>query len=105
LCFSFEGDVEFPFLALLISGGHTQLVMCRGVGDYILLGNTLDDAVGEAYDKVYRLLFSNGNSLSHSLTLYLSFSLYFQITVYSLLLLCLKSIRKISDFIVFFDLI
>jgi len=55
-----ENDVEFPFLALLISGGHTQLVVCRGVGSYILLGETLDDAVGEAYDKIYRLLCPNG---------------------------------------------
>jgi N6-L-threonylcarbamoyladenine synthase len=58
-CF-FSEDVEFPFLALLISGGHTQLVVCRGIGNYILLGQTLDDAVGEAYDKVYNLLFLNG---------------------------------------------
>jgi N6-L-threonylcarbamoyladenine synthase len=59
VCF-FSEDVEFPFLALLISGGHTQLVVCRGIGNYILLGQTLDDAVGEAYDKVYNLLFPNG---------------------------------------------
>jgi len=47
---------EFPFVALLVSGGHTQLVCVRGHGDYAMLGSTLDDAAGEAFDKVARLL-------------------------------------------------
>lgn len=47
---------EYPALGFLISGGHTQLVLMRGMGDYALLGETLDDAAGEAYDKVARLL-------------------------------------------------
>lgn len=47
---------EFPFLALLVSGGHTQLVSVEGVGRYQLLGESLDDAVGEAFDKVAKLL-------------------------------------------------
>jgi N6-L-threonylcarbamoyladenine synthase len=47
---------EFPFLALLVSGGHTQLVHARDHGDYTTLGATLDDAAGEAFDKVARLL-------------------------------------------------
>jgi N6-L-threonylcarbamoyladenine synthase len=47
---------EFPFVALLVSGGHTQLVAVRGLGDYEMLGATLDDAAGEAFDKVARLL-------------------------------------------------
>lgn len=46
----------FPFVALLVSGGHTQLVEVRGVGDYTILGDTLDDAVGEAFDKTAKLL-------------------------------------------------
>lgn len=46
----------FPFVALLVSGGHTQLVAVRGVGDYTLLGETIDDAVGEAFDKTAKLL-------------------------------------------------
>ncbi|HEY8519393.1 MAG TPA: tRNA (adenosine(37)-N6)-threonylcarbamoyltransferase complex transferase subunit TsaD [Gammaproteobacteria bacterium] len=46
----------FPFLALLVSGGHTQLVEAAGVGRYRILGETLDDAAGEAFDKVARLL-------------------------------------------------
>jgi len=46
----------FPFLALLVSGGHTQLVSVRDHGDYTTLGATLDDAAGEAFDKVARLL-------------------------------------------------
>jgi N6-L-threonylcarbamoyladenine synthase len=41
---------------LLVSGGHCCLVLARGIGDYELLGNTLDDSVGEAYDKVARML-------------------------------------------------
>jgi N6-L-threonylcarbamoyladenine synthase len=46
----------FPFVALLVSGGHTQLVRVAGVGDYELLGETLDDAAGEAFDKTAKLL-------------------------------------------------
>jgi len=47
---------EFPFLALLVSGGHTQLMRVDGVGRYTLLGETLDDAAGEAFDKSAKLL-------------------------------------------------
>ncbi len=47
---------EFPFLALLVSGGHTQLVDVRELGRYRIVGETLDDAAGEAFDKVARLL-------------------------------------------------
>ena len=47
---------EFPFLALLVSGGHTMLIHVRTLGDYQLLGTTLDDAVGEAFDKTAKLL-------------------------------------------------
>ena len=47
---------EFPFLLLLISGGHTQLVWVRGLGDYQRLGSTIDDAAGEAFDKTAKLL-------------------------------------------------
>ncbi len=46
----------FPFVALLVSGGHTQLMEVRGVGQYHLLGETLDDAAGEAFDKTAKLL-------------------------------------------------
>ncbi len=49
-------NVAFPYLLLLISGGHTQLVAVKGVGDYLRLGTTVDDAVGEAFDKVAKLL-------------------------------------------------
>jgi N6-L-threonylcarbamoyladenine synthase len=51
-----EPAPEFPFVALLVSGGHTQLMRVRGVGDYDLLGETLDDAAGEAFDKTAKLL-------------------------------------------------
>lgn len=46
----------FPFIALLVSGGHTQLVRVDGIGQYRLLGESLDDAAGEAFDKVAKLL-------------------------------------------------
>ncbi len=49
-------ELEFPLLALLASGGHTELILMRGHGDYEYLGGTLDDAAGEAFDKVGRLL-------------------------------------------------
>src|SRR3546814_20843604 len=45
----------FPFVALLVSGGHTQIMRVGGVGDYGLLGETLDDAAGEAFDKTAKL--------------------------------------------------
>lgn len=48
--------LEFPFIALLVSGGHSMLVDVQGVGRYRVIGNTLDDAAGEAFDKVARLL-------------------------------------------------
>ncbi len=48
-----------PFIALLVSGGHTQLVLVKALGDYKMLGETLDDAVGEAFDKTARLLGMN----------------------------------------------
>ena len=47
---------EFPFIALLVSGGHTQLMRVDGIGQYQLLGETLDDAAGEAFDKSAKLL-------------------------------------------------
>jgi N6-L-threonylcarbamoyladenine synthase len=47
---------EFPFLALLVSGGHTLLVSVAAVGDYQVLGDSVDDAVGEAFDKTASLL-------------------------------------------------
>lgn len=51
-----EDPPETPFLALLVSGGHTQLVSVDGIGEYRLLGDTLDDAAGEAFDKTATLL-------------------------------------------------
>ena len=51
-----EKPPEFPMLALIVSGGHTQLVLFRGHFDYTLLGQTHDDAVGEAFDKVAKIL-------------------------------------------------
>lgn len=47
---------SFPFVALLVSGGHTQLMSVSGVGEYVLLGETLDDAAGEAFDKTAKLM-------------------------------------------------
>lgn len=51
-----DPDIEPPFVALLVSGGHTMLVHVRAWGDYEMLGSTLDDAVGEAFDKVAKAL-------------------------------------------------
>jgi N6-L-threonylcarbamoyladenine synthase len=51
-----EGGAPFPYLLLLISGGHCQCVMVEGVGQYRRLGTTVDDAAGEAFDKVGKLL-------------------------------------------------
>ncbi len=51
-----EPDLEMPLVVLLVSGGHTMLVLMRGHGDYEILGSTMDDAAGEAYDKVARML-------------------------------------------------
>lgn len=48
--------IEFPYLMLLVSGGHSQFVLVRGVGEYERWGGTIDDALGEAFDKVAKLL-------------------------------------------------
>jgi N6-L-threonylcarbamoyladenine synthase len=49
-------SIAFPYLILLASGGHTQILAVRGVGDYERLGTTMDDAIGEAFDKIGKLL-------------------------------------------------
>jgi len=51
-----EESPSFPFLALLVSGGHSQLIHVRAIGDYSIIGDTLDDAAGEAFDKTAQLL-------------------------------------------------
>lgn len=51
-----DNPPEFPFVALLVSGGHTQLISVTGVGQYQLLGESIDDAAGEAFDKTAKLL-------------------------------------------------
>ena len=51
-----ENSPQFPFIALLVSGGHSQLMRVDGIGEYELLGDTLDDAAGEAFDKTAKLL-------------------------------------------------
>jgi N6-L-threonylcarbamoyladenine synthase len=60
-------DVAFPYMLLLVSGGHTQILLVAGVGQYARLGGTIDDAAGEAFDKVAKLLglgFPGGPALS-----------------------------------------
>ena len=49
-------DVEFPYLVLLISGGHCLLAVAKGINDFLLLGKTIDDAPGEAFDKVTEII-------------------------------------------------
>ncbi|MFL0798021.1 MAG: tRNA (adenosine(37)-N6)-threonylcarbamoyltransferase complex transferase subunit TsaD [Cellvibrionaceae bacterium] len=51
-----DNPPAFPFVALLVSGGHTQLVEVQGIGEYTLLGESLDDAAGEAFDKAAKML-------------------------------------------------
>ncbi len=51
-----EAQPDYPFIALLVSGGHTQLLLVKGLGDYVLLGESLDDAIGEAFDKTAKLM-------------------------------------------------
>src|SRR5262249_59722354 len=51
-----DPGLEFPYLLLLVSGGHCQLLEVRGVGDYRRLATTIDDAAGEAFDKAAKLL-------------------------------------------------
>jgi N6-L-threonylcarbamoyladenine synthase len=51
-----DNPPQFPFVALLVSGGHSQLMRVDGIGKYTLLGDTLDDAAGEAFDKTAKLL-------------------------------------------------
>jgi N6-L-threonylcarbamoyladenine synthase len=56
LAVQLEHEVPFPFLGLIVSGGHTSLYVARHVGDYVMLGGTRDDAAGEAFDKAAKLL-------------------------------------------------
>ena len=51
-----DNPPAFPFVALLVSGGHTQLISVTGIGKYELLGESIDDAAGEAFDKTAKLL-------------------------------------------------
>jgi N6-L-threonylcarbamoyladenine synthase len=51
-----DGLPDFPFITLLVSGGHTMLVRVNGVGEYQIIGQTIDDAAGECFDKSARLL-------------------------------------------------
>ncbi|WNN43749.1 MULTISPECIES: tRNA (adenosine(37)-N6)-threonylcarbamoyltransferase complex transferase subunit TsaD [Winslowiella] len=51
-----DNPPDFPFVALLVSGGHTQLISVTGIGEYTLLGESIDDAAGEAFDKTAKLL-------------------------------------------------
>lgn len=62
-------DFHFPIIALLISGGHTQIILVRNWADYEIIGETIDDAVGEAFDKVARMLgmqYPGGPKISHA---------------------------------------
>lgn len=56
LCARASNDVEFPYLLLLVSGGHCQILIVKDAGEYERLGTTIDDAAGEAFDKVAKML-------------------------------------------------
>ena len=51
-----DSQISFPFLALLVSGGHSQILLAKSFGEYELLGDTLDDAIGEAFDKSAKIM-------------------------------------------------
>lgn len=51
-----DTTLDFPFLLLLVSGGHCQIIEAKGVGSYKIIGSTIDDAVGEAFDKVAKMM-------------------------------------------------
>ena len=53
---TFNNNMKFPYLCFLLTGGHTQIYLVKSIGNYTLLGETLDDALGEAFDKVAKLL-------------------------------------------------
>lgn len=56
LCARISNDVEYPYLLLLVSGGHCQILIVKNVGEYERLGTTIDDAAGEAFDKTAKML-------------------------------------------------
>lgn len=56
LCARLSNNVEYPYLLLLVSGGHCQILVVKNVGEYERLGTTIDDAAGEAFDKVAKML-------------------------------------------------
>jgi len=51
-----ENDIPFPFLCLTVSGGHTSLYLVTGFGEYVVIGHTIDDAAGEAFDKIAKMM-------------------------------------------------
>ena len=53
---TFNNEIQYPYISFLLTGGHTQIYLIYNIGKYELLGETLDDAVGEAFDKVAKLL-------------------------------------------------
>jgi len=53
---TFNNEIKYPFLSFLLTGGHTQIYLINSIGNYVLMGETLDDAIGEAFDKVAKLL-------------------------------------------------
>ena len=64
-----EGSLDFPLVCLIVSGGHTDLALMKGHGDYVLLGRTRDDAAGEAFDKAARTLglgYPGGPAIEHA---------------------------------------
>ena len=66
-----ENPIRYPFLALIVSGGHTCIIHCIELGKYVFLGGTMDDAIGESLDKAARLLGipGGGKGLSNRATM------------------------------------
>jgi N6-L-threonylcarbamoyladenine synthase len=100
----------FPFLSAIVSGAHTQLVLVKSIGEYTLLGQTLDDAAGEAFDKVARLLklgypggpliakiAEKGDKTKYDLPRCMEFSKDFNFSFSGLKTASLNKLRKVFD--------
>jgi len=102
--------IKFPVLGLLVSGGHTQLVLMKKIGKYRLLGQTLDDAAGEAFDKVAKMLdlgypggpvisklAPQGNPLKYDLPIPMARNQSLNFSFSGLKTACLYKLKKIPD--------
>ena len=93
-----SGEIQFPLVVLTVSGGHNDLILMRGHGDMETIGTTRDDAAGEAFDKVSRLLglgYPGGPKISKIAEQGVVMSIAFLVRGYLMLLLVLDGIRRV----------